>query len=708
MNEPNGSDTLSNDVDTEPTHTLPFLQPSDSLESLLRDQPLTSPYIDLSQTVACNFWPGGASTDGVISENAFDDFIIHDLGETHVDSTALADLSLDFDHSPKSVDLGFIFSGTPYHHISGEHGTALSDALSRPGHSLSADFVEGDKGASFAPRSLLPATDANHENSSAFPQSSFAPDSIHPLERSVSAPNSDNAGYLNASLQRPLENTPEIINTLFDLHICKRISIKGDGPHSPWMTIVWPLSQTYPALYDALAAMVFFHLSREDPSRRVQAIQHYQRSTQSLTGPADGNFMPLKAALATRLALGFAEAWDPETPSSGQLHIQAATPLVQQAVSQHQISYLNPDEHEWLKFFVNTWMYMDVMARFGRSSTLIPTDEDLMSVCSQLSEDCADHNLDPLLGCASTLFPMLSRLADLVGLALKSNKSNSIDYISRATNLRVEIERWSPTIDIEGNDEDKSCIADSIQTAEAYRWAALLLLRQTVPEVPWAHSQFELAQKTLVYLATVPRDSPTTFLQVFPLIVASVEVFELESREWIRRKWDHMSQVLNMIVAERCRKLTEEVWQRRDDFEDQHGIRPVPKAQGEALDSNDCHPRLDQLSMSISKASPKSRVNTRLKLHSMTNNFPDSMAFKKGIDPITRAGYTEYTVRGNLGFLAVMKDWNWERKSIYMLARVIILVVNALMLKNSHAWLTLLRTTRTGLSQFYPDWNHKH
>lgn len=42
------------------------------------------------------------------------------------------------------------------------------------------------------------------------------------------------------------------------------------------------------------------------------------------------------------------------------------------------------------------------------------------------------------------------------------------------------------------------------------------------------------------------------------------------------------------------------------------------------------------------------------------NGFPISAAFKKGVDTLTRSGCSEYTVRGRLHWLGVMKDWNWQ------------------------------------------------
>jgi len=45
------------------------------------------------------------------------------------------------------------------------------------------------------------------------------------------------------------------------------------------------------------------------------------------------------------------------------------------------------------------------------------------------------------------------------------------------------------------------------------------------------------------------------------------------------------------------------------------------------------------------------------------NDFPISAAFRKGVDMLTRSGCTEYTVRGRLHWLGVMRDWGWDGES---------------------------------------------
>jgi hypothetical protein len=62
-----------------------------------------------------------------------------------------------------------------------------------------------------------------------------------------------------------------------------------------------------------------------------------------------------------------------------------------------------------------------------------------------------------------------------------------------------------------------------------------------------------------------------------------------------------------------------------------------------------------------SNAGPGNTVgHARERMAMKGNDFPISAAFKKGVDILTRSGCTEYTVRGRLHWLGVMKDWNWQ------------------------------------------------
>ena len=134
-------------------------------------------------------------------------------------------------------------------------------------------------------------------------------------------------------------------------------------------------------------------------------------------------------------------------------------------------------------------------------------------------------------------------------------------------------------------------MTDAIQTAEAYRWSTLCLLYQAVPELPNLTSYGELAQNILVYLATIPANSGTIIVHVFPLMVAGCDVVEEEDREFVRERWSAMSDRMATGVADQCLKITEEVWRRREDYLFTSELSASPSGLGavSSSTSGSCH-----------------------------------------------------------------------------------------------------------------------
>ncbi|EXJ72895.1 uncharacterized protein A1O5_04043 [Cladophialophora psammophila CBS 110553] len=394
----------------------------------------------------------------------------------------------------------------------------------------------------------------------------------------------------------PWSDTPEMVKQLFDNHLWNVLSIKDDRTTNPWRIYVWPI----------------------------------------------------------------------------------AGRLVRDALDKHRTTRLTGNEMYRLNFLARTWMYKDVMIRLTTSDDDESVDLETMTACTQLYPLPEEQQLDPLLGCATTLFPLIGRLTDIIkSVRRRTEKHNSPSIISKGAELRMAIEGWSPSFDPQ-RPEGLSTphISDVIQTAEAHRWAALLLLRQAVPELPWAHSIWELAEKVSIYLATTPVTSRTMIIQTFPLMAIGGEAFDQEDRNWVCERWDFMSKRMPLARLDKCKRVTKEVWRRRDVFEAQSGTCPSCGAY-RLTSSSRISPTMDTTTalidtadLSVASSLKKSEEGSRRCQCSTAaatrittapaSNFPDSLAFKKGVDNITRAGNLHYTVRGDLHRLEVMKDWNWE------------------------------------------------
>ncbi|OAP61758.1 hypothetical protein AYL99_03961 [Fonsecaea erecta] len=526
----------------------------------------------------------------------------------------------------------------------------------------------------------IPGLDDLLDPTQAAPEEDFG-DLVWPIdesERSTEAPSdliasfvasyySPNYNSLEVLYRQPQSpsGSPEMIRHLFEQQTCAILSIKDDETKNPWRTLVWPLASGCPALYHALAAMTCLHMCRTQSQLRNIGLQHFQSGEKALVNGENNGNMVLEGAIATRLALGFAETWDHQRSSTGMGHINRAKVLIRQAASRHLTSRLAARDVSRLSFLANTCLYMDVIARLVCMEPQIVNNAEFMTACTSLSSAIpSEQQLDPLMGCAITLFPLIGQLAELVAcVRRRAEKRNSPAIISRAIELRMAIEDWAPRVDSEGGATISLSITNSIQTAEAYRWASLLLLRQAVPELPWVHSIWELASKCLVFLATIPMSSRTIIVHTFPLMIAGCEAFEEDDRDWVRKRWDLMSKRMITGIVDRCREITIEVWRRRDEYETRYGIvcgKPPCRSASIAVGAvRDGSPSRAYSGLPRSVVEETTRFDTGARPR-LASDFPDSAAFKKGIDPVTRAGFIDYTVRGDLHWLAVMKDWNWE------------------------------------------------
>jgi Fungal specific transcription factor domain len=466
------------------------------------------------------------------------------------------------------------------------------------------------------------------------------------------------------------ENSPEMLMVRFDRQTCGILSIK-DGPNeNPWRTLVWPLARESPALYHAVSSMTAFHLSRERASLRVDGMEHMRKSIRALAAGIEN--MRTDAALATTLALAFSESWDQHI-STGIEHLRGARVLVDQAVIKHKQHALSGEDLARLKFLCNTFVYMDVIARLtsddedevSRSDSIVP------QYCGPFSEKT---EIDPLMGCATSLFPLIGCVANLARRIRKS-KSTTVLMIEQGMELKTQIENWKPGTLFDPPEDPTSDIQHCIQTAEAYRWATLLYLHQALPEIP-SMTTVQLAKKVLVYLATVPIQSRTIIIHIYPLLIAGCEAVG-DEREWVKNRWEAMIQRLAIGNVDKCWDITKEVWERRDKDqmerartqspandstrsnsptlqvkrkyeEEEEGINSPYRWQQSSYDFLSCKKR----ATSGDRGSPKASTM-------------DSKARSSLVDAYTEE-YMDYdmTVRGRLHWAGVMKEWKWEGESL--------------------------------------------
>ena len=464
-----------------------------------------------------------------------------------------------------------------------------------------------------------------------------------------------------------LPASPEMLMLRFDRQTCGILSVKDGPTENPWRTMIWPLARDSPALYHAISSMTAFHTSKTDPGMRVEGMEHMRQSIRYLVNGIAN--MRVDTALATTLVLAFSESWDQHI-STGIEHLRGAKILVKQALSKHRQNAVSGEDFDRLKFLCNTWVYMDVIARLTSVDHDESNDFDVV-FNSPLGSFSLNHEVDPLMGCASTLFPLVGRVANLVRKVARLD-TNSMNIISQANDLKAAIESWEPPAFFDAPEDPTSDIQHSLQTAEAYRWATLLYLHQAVPEIP-SRTAAELGKKVLIYLATVPLSSRAIIVQIYPLLAAGCEAIDHEDRTWVKDRWATMAQRMLIGNIDRCWEVVKEVWDRRDSDEADKRKQKLRRANSlmssgftspyermkgmkREFSANDLDtvPFFDWPEDPVGSKRRAIQANLGMALPAKVER-----SRKQSADMLEEMEF-DRTVRGRLHWVGVMKDWNWE------------------------------------------------
>ncbi|KAL5405797.1 hypothetical protein PMIN04_012242 [Paraphaeosphaeria minitans] len=636
-------------------HGLPnFPGPSQALMTSMFAVPHPRPFM-MAMSPVESFNPGSESTNSVFDAEGADD--------TRPSTTTLAS-SVSSGQSPRLVDL--LLPGTDLNNLPEEYMS----------------FREQHE-AFYHPTGLTPPGDAMDEDVEEIPRDFNQDDGTLRLPSPArSDPSTSSTDSLDRTLfarPRLSMTSPEMLTRRFDQETCGILSVKDGPTENPWRTLIWPLAHNSPALYHAMLSMTSFHQSRDSPALRIEGIDHMRTAVHALASGIEN--MRVDAAISTTIALAFSESWDQHI-STGINHIKGARVLIDRALVQHSRNPVRGDELTRLKFLCNQWVYIDVIARLTSADTDDSSDYDSVLDSLHMGESDACQ-LDPLMGCAQTLFPIIGRVANLVR-KVRQMDNNSPTIISHAMELKRQLGDWMPPSYIENPEDETTSPHDAIKTATAYQYATLLYLHQAVPEIPSLPSAV-LAQKIVRELATVDHRSRHSIVHIYPLTAAGCELVDPVDREWICDRWEKTAARMKIGIIERCLEVTKEVWSRRDtcaaetaqdrdisgniysatpslkrhfshssdDFEtagDFCWLEPPAKARAvESVSSFDAEGDFGWLD-------PAPRESPR--------RVPVQSAMSGGMRRSEVMGTEtlpyDFTVKGRLHWLGVMKDWNWE------------------------------------------------
>ena len=490
-----------------------------------------------------------------------------------------------------------------------------------------------------------------------------------------------------------LSQSPEILICRFFTFTCSIMSIfpsheiSNNPQCNPWQTLVWPLVRTgdFPMLYHALLSMACCQGSHTDVSLRAEGVKHMQTSLDILQRNDTWLHLPVEVILATCLALGFSESWVCWRPNikSGASYVKNAKQCILHALRSGAHSRAQKRK---LRFLCKTYLYVDVIARLTTADSDVSNDafdsialqvlgmglEDDSERVKKQKQSSTESNssvfshLDPLMGSATTLFPLIGHVTNLI-LRVCRAPTSTPSIISNALDLKERLQAWScdPAHSTHRLQEEAN------HTAEAYRLATLLHLHQSIPELLPANQSLasfsaQMGVQILNYLARVASSSGTLIVQIYPLLVGGCEVQSEDDRAWVRDRWKVMKSRMGIGNVNKAEEVMGEVWQRRD-----AAVVPVSSPSGSfswydfVFDGeNPC----ENVGMGLEDFDFDDIFNANAAKEPGCCAFESSM-FPGDDTPTSQSVLgmdgnmvedAEYTIRGRLHWAGVMKEWGWE------------------------------------------------
>lgn len=146
---------------------------------------------------------------------------------------------------------------------------------------------------------------------------------------------------------------------------------------------------------------------------------------------------------------------------------------------------------------------------------------------------------------------------------------------------------------------------------------------------------------------------------------------EQDDRKWVQDRWGQMGQRMKLGLIEKCQEVTKEVWNRRDAHADekqaQRGTRNNSLSSVSSTLKREFSAISEELDMEDPFAWPESTNKRRAVVGPTSFDTPRPVTIKsersegrRQSDAGTELLEPEFTVRGRLHWLGVMKDWNWE------------------------------------------------
>ncbi|OTA57901.1 hypothetical protein K449DRAFT_128320 [Hypoxylon sp. EC38] len=375
-------------------------------------------------------------------------------------------------------------------------------------------------------------------------------------------------------------------------HFCNVLShliVFREESGNPFQQLVLPLSHTSSPIMNAIYALASAHLEYRGVETSEKSLYFHNQAIQGLARliEQEGKVDKIELLAAIMLLVYYEVLVQRGRTNIVSGHLKGALTIMSSREESTPASL----------FLERAFRFYDVITALSLGSAplstapaagcLVPFPPLDAPAASPLS------NVDTLLGMATTLWPIMHRLSNLLSLKNDIERATQENQTSKSAVLRMEFEttsqaietalsQWEPCLPpniivqdgvLKGINEDEIPEQQRLQSilhnALAYRHSAFVYLYRTIYGYP---ARREVVQKhahtALIHcVETVSHGGPMGAL-LWPLFVAACEAVSAEDRALSQRAFDGINLRQGMTNIGQAWNIVQEVWKRLDSMSD--------------------------------------------------------------------------------------------------------------------------------------------